>query len=141
AWPPDATLRAIWSAIVVLPVPCAPPISSSSPARRPVPMVLSSGVNPRGTGWYSPTLPVVTLSLGSTSTPIAERGARLPVGPSRRHVAFGAAPVSVVTCVPVLRQANNPRLHPSTGVFEHSHPTRWGGWLEGTGSEVESSGV
>ena len=35
AWPPDATLRAIWRAIVVLPVPWAPPMSSSSPARRP----------------------------------------------------------------------------------------------------------
>ncbi len=46
AWPPDATLRAIWRAIVVLPVPCAPPIRSSSPARRPPPIVLSSGVKP-----------------------------------------------------------------------------------------------
>src|SRR5215208_2826474 len=97
AWPPDATLRAIWSAIVVLPVPCAPPIRSSSPARRPPPIVLSMGVNPRGTGWYSPTFPLVTLSLRSTSTSIADRGARLPFGPSRRHVALGVAPVSVVT--------------------------------------------
>ena len=46
-------LRAIWRAIVVLPVPWAPPMSSNSPARRPVPIVLSSGVNPSGTGWYS----------------------------------------------------------------------------------------
>ena len=35
AWPPEATLRAIWRAIVVLPVPCAPPISRSSPVRSP----------------------------------------------------------------------------------------------------------
>src|SRR5829696_5721055 len=97
AWPPDATLRAIWRAIVVLPVPWAPPMSISSPARRPPPIVLSIGVKPSGTGWYSPTRPLVTLSLRSTSTSIAERGAMLPFGPSRRHVALGVAPVSVVT--------------------------------------------
>ena len=33
AWPPWAMLRAIWSAIVVLPVPWAPPMRISSPAR------------------------------------------------------------------------------------------------------------
>ena len=86
AWPPDATLRAIWSAIVVLPVPWAPPMSSSSPVRRPLPIVLSSGVNPSGTGWYSATLPLTTLSLRSTSTSRAERGTRLPVSASSRHV-------------------------------------------------------
>ena len=86
AWPPDATLRAIWRAIVVLPVPWAPPISSSSPARRPVPIVLSSGVKPSGTGWYSATWPVVTLSLRSTRTSSAERGPRLPLSVSRRQV-------------------------------------------------------
>ena len=37
AWPLWAMLRAIWSDIVVLPVPCAPPISISSPARMPPP--------------------------------------------------------------------------------------------------------
>src|SRR5262245_15831147 len=61
-------------------------MSSSSPARRPMPMVLSIGVKPSGTGWYSPTLPVVTLSLRSTSTSSAERGAMLPVSASRRQV-------------------------------------------------------
>ena len=122
ACPPEATLRAIWRAIVVLPVPWAPPMSSSSPARRPAPIVLSSGVKPRGTGWYSPTLPVVTFSLRSTSTSIAERGAMLPFGPSRRHAAFAASPVSVVTC---LRSSSDGReLHPSTGFLARSHPTR-----------------
>src|SRR5829696_8191861 len=85
AWPPDATLRAIWRAIVVLPVPCAPPMSRSSPARRPAPIVLSTGVKPSGTGWYSETWPVVTLSLRSTRTSSAERGDRLPFAVSRRH--------------------------------------------------------
>ena len=80
--------RAIWRAIVVLPVPWAPPIRSSSPARRPAPIVLSSGVKPSGTGWYSPTLPGRTLSLRSTSTSSAERGAMLPY---RRPAASSAA--------------------------------------------------
>ena len=83
AWPPDATLRAIWRAIVVLPVPWAPPISRSSPVRSPVPIVLSSGVKPSGTGWYSETWPLVTLSFRSTSTSRAERGRRLPLSVSR----------------------------------------------------------
>ena len=64
------------------------------------------GVKPRGTGWYSPTFPLVTFSLRSTSTSIADRGARLPFGPSRRHVALGVAPVSVVT----LRSSSAPWL-------------------------------
>ena len=51
-----------------------------------MPIVLSIGVKPSGTGWYSPTLPVVTLSLRSTRTSSAERGAMLPVSASRRQV-------------------------------------------------------
>jgi hypothetical protein len=51
-------------------------------------MVLSSGVNPSGTAWYSPTLPVVTLSLSSTSTSSAERGAMLPVAESSRQASW-----------------------------------------------------
>src|SRR5215471_704123 len=78
--------RAIWRAIVVLPVPWAPPRRRSSPARRPAPIVLSSGVKPRGTGWYSPTRPETTLSFRSTSTSRAERGAMLPVSASSRQV-------------------------------------------------------
>src|SRR6476620_10269748 len=109
AWPPEATLRAIWSAIVVLPVPWAPPISSSSPARRPRPIVLSSGVKPSGTGWYSRTWPVVTLSLRSTSTSSAERGFRLPLAVSRPHddtdevVEVGAAASAACGASAVLR--------------------------------------
>src|SRR5438105_4561130 len=41
---------------------------SNSPGRMPAPIVLSSGVNPSGTGCYSPTLPQDTLSDRSTST-------------------------------------------------------------------------
>ncbi len=94
AWPPEAMLRAIWRAIVVLPVPWAPPIRSSSPARRPPPMVLSSGVNPSGTGWYSETAPPATFSLRSTSTSRAERGASCRCGveaPGRRRVRCAAS--------------------------------------------------
>src|SRR3954447_638146 len=97
AWPPDATLRAICSAIVVLPVPWAPPMSASSPVRKPAPMVLSRGVKPSGTGWYSATLPPVTLSFRSTSTSSAERGIMLPLSVSSRHEPFGVADISVVT--------------------------------------------
>ena len=64
-------------------------------------MVLSRGVKPSGTGWYSPTLPLATFSLRSTSTSIADLGAMLPLGPSSRHDARCAvpSPVSVVTFV------------------------------------------
>ncbi len=54
-------LRAICTAMVVLPVPWAPPMSSISPARMPPPMDLSSGVKPSGTGWYCETSPSATL--------------------------------------------------------------------------------
>ncbi len=108
AWPPEAMLRAICRAIVVLPVPWAPPMSSSSPARRPVPMVLSSGVNPSGTGWYSASLPVVTRSLRSTRTSRAERGDMLPLAVSSRQpvdlAAFEVASV-VTRWVPPRRHA------------------------------------
>ena len=62
AWPLWAMLRAIWSDIVVLPVPCAPPMSISSPARMPPPRVRSSGEKPSGIGWYSVTTPLLTFS-------------------------------------------------------------------------------
>jgi hypothetical protein len=97
-------LRAIWSAIVVLPVPWAPPMSISSPARRPSPMVLSIGVKPRGTAWYSPILPVVTLSLRSTRTSSADRGAMLPLSVSRRHAPFWVA----MSAASVLKQESSP---------------------------------
>src|SRR5262245_28109596 len=74
AWPPSTMLRAIWTAIVVLPVPCAPPISSSSPARNPPPIVLSRGEKPSGTGWYCSTAPVATLPARVDSTSVALRG-------------------------------------------------------------------
>ena len=106
---------------MVLPVPWAPPISSSSPARRPPPIVLSSGVNPRGTGWYSPTRPPVTFSFRSTRTSIADRGARLPFGPSRRQAAFGVASDSVVTRTrPPDSDSRGP--HPSTGPVTQTAP-------------------
>src|SRR5215217_48245 len=124
-------------AIVVLPVPCAPPMSRSSPARIPPPIVLSSGVNPSGTGWYSPTRPLVTLSFRSTSTSIAERGAMLPFGPSSRHSAFGIAPVSIVTFLVVLR--------PVIGLWRMLAPrfvvpvTRWSRPGAGTRARVRPS--
>src|SRR4029450_3127672 len=62
-----------------------------------MPMVLSIGVKPSGTGWYSATRPPVTLSLRSTSTSSAERGVMLPLSVSSRHDAFGLADISVVT--------------------------------------------
>src|SRR5450759_3357498 len=107
--------------MVVLPVPWAPPMSSSSPARRPPPIVLSSGVNPSGIGWYSPTCPLVTLSFRSTRTSRADRGARLPFGPSRRQADFGVASDSVVT-----RErppdSDSPDPHPSTGPNRRDDP-------------------
>ena len=53
--------------------------------RGPSPIVLSSGVKPSGTGWYSPSWPVATLSLRSTRTSSAERGAMLPLSVSSRQ--------------------------------------------------------
>src|SRR6478609_9196181 len=67
-------LRAIWTAIVVLPVPCAPPMSRSSPARSPPPIVLSSGEKPSGTGWYWSTAPTATFWARVASTSVALRG-------------------------------------------------------------------
>ncbi len=71
-------LRAICSAMVVLPVPWAPPMSSSSPARTPPPIVLSSGVKPSGTGWYCDTSPSATLPARVPSTWVALRGSTTP---------------------------------------------------------------
>src|SRR5688500_8312260 len=77
AWPLCAMFRAIWSDIVVLPVPCAPPISSSSPARMPPPSVRSSGEKPSGIGWYSLTAPRLTFSDRPDSTSRVDRGWRI----------------------------------------------------------------
>ena len=60
--------------IVVLPVPCAPPMSISSPERIPPPSVRSRGVMPSGMGWYSVTAPALTLSDMPPSTSTALRG-------------------------------------------------------------------
>src|SRR3954454_21317571 len=132
AWPPDATLRAIWRAIVVLPVPCAPPMSSSSPVRRPVPIVLSRGVKPSGTGWYSATWPDVTLSLRSTRTSRAERGVRLPFAVSSRQADASTALTGVtgVSGASVLTRLVPPGLvrcrqgSTRTGVNHQSEPTK-----------------
>ena len=71
-------LRAIWRAIVVLPVPWAPPMSSISPARMPPPMDLSSGVKPSGMGWYCVTSPWATLPASVLRTCVALRGSTTP---------------------------------------------------------------
>ena len=71
-------LRAIWSAIVVLPCPWAPPMSISSPGRRPPPIVLSIGTKPVAIGTRSSMLPEATRSFRLVSTSSAERGARVP---------------------------------------------------------------
>ena len=76
-------LRAIWSAIVVLPCPWAPPISISSPGRSPPPIVLSSGTKPVPIGWNSSTLPAATRSFRLVSTSSADRGASAPASPSQ----------------------------------------------------------
>jgi len=78
-------LRAICSAMVVLPAPWAPPISISSPGRSPPPIVLSSGTKPVAIGWNSSTLPAATRSLRLVRTSSAERGACEPTSPSTRH--------------------------------------------------------
>ena len=132
AWPPDAMLRAIWRAIVVLPVPWAPPMRSSSPARRPPPMVLSSGVNPSGTGWYSATWPADDLLVevdedveGGTGRHAAVRGVeapgrrrggvRLRVGGFGAHVArtspSGAVTQRVASGTPRITHPDPPDPH------------------------------
>src|SRR6185503_6581552 len=80
-------LRAIWSAMVVLPAPWAPPISISSPGRSPPPIVLSRGTKPVPMGWNSSTLPDAIRSLRLVRTSRADRGARAPASPSRRQSA------------------------------------------------------
>src|SRR5205085_2842581 len=87
-------LRAIWSAMVVLPDPWAPPISNSSPGRMPPPMVLSSGTNPVAMGWNSSILPDAMRSLRLVRTSRAERGASVPSPASKDQA--GASVVVVV---------------------------------------------
>src|SRR4051812_34068420 len=67
---------------------------TSSPGRIPVPTVLSSGVKPSGTGWYSDTLPDATLSLRSTRTSRADRGYMLPVSVSSPQALRGTGPAN-----------------------------------------------
>src|SRR5687767_6706757 len=108
-------LRAICRAIVVLPVPWAPPISISSPARRPRPIVLAGGVKPSGTGWYSARCPVVTRSLRSPRTSSAERGVMLPCSVSRCQPAVSDG--TKVASVLVVTRWCPPRRHGSLARF------------------------
>ena len=86
-------LRPIWSDSVVLPVPWAPPMSISSPARMPPPSVRSSGEKPSGTGWYSATAPWLTFSDSPVSTSIALLGRSVLPSPSAFQSVIGASPV------------------------------------------------
>jgi hypothetical protein len=78
-------LRAICSAIVVLPWPCAPPMSMSSPGRRPPPIVLSIGTKPVAIGTRSSIVPDATRSFRLVSTSSADRGTRVPSAASSFH--------------------------------------------------------
>src|SRR5262245_26932950 len=95
ACPEAAMLRAIWRAIVVLPVPWAPPMSISSPGRSPPPSIRSSGAMPSGTGSNSARSPAATRCRTSVSTSSAERGAIDPDPVSRIHSSAAGTAVLV----------------------------------------------
>ena len=110
-------LRAICSAMVVLPAPWAPPINISSPGRRPPPIVLSSGTKPVAMGMNSLTLPEAIRSFRLVRTSRAERGASVPSPASSFQSAAGAVSASgssimgvgsSIACVIVLRSCSVP---------------------------------